>query len=117
MALFLHPDDLTPFATIDVVKAQQMIEDAEALALMVAPCLADAGFAHTDAVRAILRGAVLRWQDSGSGARTSRTVGPYGESIDTTKDRRGMFWPSEISDLQKLCSGRSRVRVAQAWAL
>jgi hypothetical protein len=53
---------------------------------------------------AILRGAIMRWNDVGSGARQSITTGPFSESIDTTVARRGMYWPSEITSLQGICS-------------
>lgn len=59
---------------------------------------------QTRAVKAILRGAIMRWNDAGSGARQSVTTGPFSESIDTTVSRRGMFWPSEIASLQSICS-------------
>jgi hypothetical protein len=55
-------------------------------------------------VRAILRGAVLRWNEAGSGALSAQTAGPFGQTIDTRQERRGMFWPSEIVALQNLCS-------------
>jgi hypothetical protein len=56
------------------------------------------------ALKAILRGAILRWNDAGSGAKSSVTTGPFSETIDTTVSRRGMFWPSEITSLQSICS-------------
>ena len=95
--------DLAPFATIDPIKAQAMIDDAMALAARVAPCITDAAFAYPDAAKAILRGAVLRWNDSGTGAVTQQAAGPFSQTLDTRQTRRSMFWPSEISELQKLC--------------
>jgi hypothetical protein len=47
----------------------------------------------------------MRWNEAGSGARSSQTAGPFGETIDTTVARRGMYWPSEITNLQAICSG------------
>lgn len=104
MATFLTVDDLAPFATIEPAKAAAMIEDAEAMAVLAAPCIAAEGFAHTAAVRAILRGAVLRWNDSGSGALQAQQAGPFGQTLDTRQERRGMFWPSEIVALQSFCA-------------
>ena len=104
MGSFLDVDDLAPFATIDTAKAAAMIEDAEAMALLAAPCIAADGFAYGTAVKAILRGAVLRWNDSGSGALQAQTAGPFGQTLDTRQERRGMFWPSEIVALQSLCA-------------
>lgn len=103
-AVSLTPDDLTPFASIDEVKAQAMIDDALALAARVAPCILEATFEHDAAAKAILRGAVLRWNDAGTGAYQQQTAGPFGVTMDTRQQRRGMFWPSEIEALQGLCN-------------
>lgn len=103
-AVTLVPADLAPFATIDPVKAQAMIDDALALASRVAPCINDADFAYPDAAKAIIRGAVLRWNEAGSGAAQSVQSGPFATTMDTRTQRRGMFWPSEIADLAGLCS-------------
>lgn len=102
-AVTLTPDDLAPFATIEAAKAQAMIDDALALAARVAPCITSADFAHEAAARAILRGAILRWNEAGTGAMQQQTSGPFSHTIDTRQQRRGMFWPSEISQLQELC--------------
>ena len=104
-AVSLVPSDLAPFATIEEEKAQAMIDDALALAARVAPCILAEEFEHPAAALAILRGAVLRWNDSGSGAFQSQNAGPFGVQVDTRQQRRGMFWPSEITQLQSLCVG------------
>lgn len=101
-AVVLLPADLAPFADIDPAKAQAMIEDALAIAATVAPCILTDSFQSAAAAKAIIRGAVLRWNEAGSGATTSETVGPW--STSTSAPRKGMFWPSEVTDLQKLCS-------------
>jgi hypothetical protein len=101
-------DDLTPFATIEEAKAEAMIEDAVAMACMAAPCLAtvdDLSLQQMGAAKAILRGAVLRWNDAGSGAVSAEAAGPYSHTLDTRQVRRSMFWPSEITDLQNICKG------------
>ena len=117
MGSFIYPADLAPFATIDSAKAEAMIDDAESQAILTAPCIADLNtapegetegalalrMAKLAAVKSILRAALLRWNDAGSGAVTQETVGPFGHSIDTRQTRRGMFWPSEITDLQGIC--------------
>lgn len=102
-AVELSPIDLEPFASIEFTKAQAMIEDALAMAALVAPCITEATFAYPDAARAIIRGAILRWNDAGTGAITQRIAGPFQESV-TTQPRRGMFFPSEINDLARLCA-------------
>ena len=84
------------------------IEDAEAMALLAAPCLSGALSAGQSAgLRAILREALMRWKDVGTGAVTQQQAGPWMQSIDTTKQRRGMFWPSELDQLRALCGTRT----------
>lgn len=102
-AVTLGLNDLTPFATIDPVKATAMIDDAMALAARVAPCITLSSFEYAAAAKAILRGAILRWHEAGTGAVQSQTAGPFGQTLDTRQVRRGMFWPSEIIELQGLC--------------
>ncbi|TDT30889.1 hypothetical protein [Naumannella halotolerans] len=102
--MLITPADIAPFATIDPTKLAAMIDDAEAMAHRLAPCLTTT----TDptvlaAAKAIVRGAILRWNDAGTGAITQETHGPFARTIDNTVVRRGMFWPSEIADLQGLC--------------
>lgn len=105
MSVFLEVDDLLPFVPdVDGAKAEAMIADAEAWAVLVAPCLADPDFDNFAGVRAVLRGAVLRWLESGSGVVSSQSAGPFGMSLDTRQERRGMFWPSELVQFQKLCA-------------
>lgn len=108
MGTFLNIEDLEPFAEIDAAKAVAMIADAEALAMAVAPCLDDDEVTLTDAqvaaVVAVLRSAVLRWNDSGSGALQMEAAGPFSVQYDTRQIRRSLFWPSEIEQLQAICA-------------
>lgn len=108
-AVVIEPSDLTPFATIDEAKAEAMIEDAMAMAARVAPCILATEFEYDAAAKAILRGAILRWNDSGSGALQEQTAGPFGQKLDTRVQRKGMFWPDEIEQLQELCGLASTV--------
>ncbi len=107
-AVSLVPSDLAPFADIDDVKAQAMIDDALAIAALVAPCITTDAFTHGAAAKAILRAAVLRWHEAGTGALTQRqdTRGPFGfnEMFDNRATRKAMFQPDEITRLQSLCS-------------
>ena len=120
MGQFIAEADLAPFATIDAAKAVAMIADAEAQAILVAPCLPglldapDGETAADLAVRqaklaaalSILRAAILRWEDVGSGAvQTIQTqTGPFGQQqVSAPQVRRSMFWPSEIEQLQGIC--------------
>lgn len=110
-AVALTNEDLAPFAVIDDAKAQAMIDDAIATAALVAPCILEDTFTQEAAAKAIIRGAILRWNEAGTGAvqSTQTNLGAFGESqsYDTRVVRRGMFWPSEIADLQKLCRDSS----------
>ena len=105
---YITPDDLAPFATIDEAKALAMIEDAESMAVSVAPCLTGIAPTLTDdqrgTVKAILRRAVLRWNEIGTGAVSQQSAGPFGQSLDTTRSApKSLFWPSEIGELQAVC--------------
>lgn len=105
---FLTVDDLLLFVpSLNEDQAEQMIADAEAMAVLAAPCLDDPDVNLTEnqesAVKAVLRGAILRWQEAGTGALQSQQVGPFGQTFDTRQQRRGMFWPSEIEQLQSIC--------------
>jgi hypothetical protein len=102
-AVFLTTEDLTPFADIEPAKAQAMIDDVTARAARVAPCIFQPDFVHLDAVRAILRGVVLRWHEAGSGALQTASVDDASFSFDTRQQRRTLFWPSEVEELQGLC--------------
>jgi hypothetical protein len=102
-AVEITPDDLSPFADIDTEKALAMIDDALAMASLVAPCITDDEFTYTTAAKAIIRGAILRWNDAGSGAITQQGAGPFQMTVDNRQQRKGMFWPSEINQLQDLC--------------
>lgn len=102
-AVDLSTADLAPFADIEPAKAQAMIEDAVAQAALVAPCITDDDFAYEAAAKAVIRGAILRWNEAGSGAVSQYTAGPYGQVLDTRQPRRALFWPTEIEALQKMC--------------
>lgn len=100
--------DLSAFAIIDPVKAAAMIEDATAQAIITAPCLTGTlTEVQALAVKGILRAAILRWNDAGSGAKVTQqtAAGPFSssETFDTSNQRRGVFWPSEITALQRIC--------------
>lgn len=111
-AVSLTPTDLAPFATIDAAKADAMIDDALAMAARVAPCILEATFEHDAAAKAILRGAILRWHEAGTGALTQQGAGPFQVSYDNRQQRRSMFWPSEITQLQELCRDGDPMRQA-----
>lgn len=104
-AVSLTPADLAPFASIDEAKALAMIDDAMALAARVAPCILEDDFPYAGAAKAVLRGAVLRWNDAGAGGITQAAVDDASFTFGNQQQRRGLFWPSEITQLQDLCKG------------
>ncbi|MDR1214461.1 MAG: hypothetical protein LBK54_10330 [Propionibacteriaceae bacterium] len=114
----LTVDDLKVFAPdLDFAQAEAMITDAMAQAQLVAPCLGDPARLtplQRDQFRAVLRGAVLRWHETGLGAITTTldVAGSFThqETIDGTanRSRRGVFWPSELDLLESICRGRGR---------
>ena len=111
MALDITPDDLRELMDVEVTdeRAEALIRMALGMALRVAPCLNDDDLPEgaAEAARSVILQSVLRWHEAGSGALTqkSRTAGPFtdSESYDTRQTRRGMFWPSEIKELQGIC--------------
>lgn len=97
-------DDLIPFRpNLDPVQADIMVADALALAAQAAPCILDADFAYEDAAKAIIRNAILRWADVGTGTVTQLVAGPQQITF-TPEGRRNLFWPSEIAQLAALCA-------------
>lgn len=109
MAL-IEPGDITPFAEIPADRLAAMIADVSAMAVLVAPCLGDEATLEESqkaAAKAVLRGAILRWNDAGTGAFQAQAAGPFSVQTDTRQQRRGAFWPSEIEQLQDICGGEA----------
>lgn len=107
---YISSDDLTIFADIDGDKTDAMIADAVAQAVLVAPCLAvedDLDEIYLPAVKSVLRAAILRWNEAGTGALSQQTAGPFSMAVDTRQQRRSLFWPSEIEQLQRICQAIS----------
>lgn len=108
-------DDLKKFIPdLDEEKAEILIKDALAMAILIAPCIEDDDFPYADAAEAIIRGAILRWYDSSNNPGTSSvslTAGEFTktESFDTNSPRRNLFMVSEKRELEDLCkkSGNS----------
>jgi len=105
-AVAITLDDLTIFAAdLDSAKGQAMIEDALAMAAQVAPCITEEDFAHPGAAKAVIRSAILRWHEAGTGAVTQVSSGPFSQTVDSRAFRRGLFTPTELDQLRKLCAG------------
>lgn len=113
MTVSITVEDIHVFnKDIPAEQAQILIKDGLALARKVAPCIDEPGFQFADAAAAIIRGAILRWAESGSGGLTQRqnTAGPFSQnlSFDNRQTRRSLFFPSEITELQDLCKSNMK---------
>lgn len=92
---------------------ETMVAGANAKASRVAPCLADNPTPEQiDEARLVLIGAVKRWAEAGSGALQSQTAGPFGVTVDSRQRTGYNLWPSEITDLQGICSAGTNGRQA-----
>lgn len=112
-------------ALIEVIDLPQSIKDAfepaelqgivdglNAKAERVAPCLSVIDPAPSAGqlaeAKLILLGTLKRWAEAGAGSLTQRsqTAGPFTESNSfDTRQRTGYnLWPSEIAELQDVCS-------------
>lgn len=120
MGQFIEPTDFEAFAEIPEEKALGMIEDAEAQAILTAPCITNLDTAPEDespqdrklreaklaAVKSILRAAILRWNESGTGVTQTIRAGDFSHT-QQYQGRRSMFWPKEIEQLQGICKSDS----------
>ncbi|OYO07889.1 hypothetical protein CGZ94_20690 [Enemella evansiae] len=83
------------------------VAGANARALRLAPCLADADADTVAEAKLILIGAVQRWSQAGAGSysQTQQTAGPFvlDQTYDTRQRTGFTFWPSEVAQLQGLC--------------
>lgn len=94
-----------------------MVAGANAKASRVAPCLAGTGESAPSAdqlaeAKLVLLGAVKRWAEAGAGSFTQQTAGPFSVSTDTRQRSGFNLWPSEITELQRICSDGSVGREA-----
>ena len=93
---------------------QLMVDGANAKASRVAPCLTWDGTDTTKPApsvdtladaKLVLIGAIKRWVEAGSGSVSQQNAGPFGMSVDTRQKSSGYnLWPSEITELQAICS-------------
>lgn len=107
-------EDVRP--DVDLAVAAIFATSANAQAIVAAPGIGEAAFlaneAAMEALKSILRGAVLRWIDqaAGNAAATTHTrqAGPLAEtmSVDTRQPGgQGTLWPSEEDRIRKLVTG------------
>lgn len=100
-------EDFEAWNLSDTERLDQLIGDVLAQAAIVAPCLDAPAFAYGRAAKAVLREAVLRRLDAGTGAVTTRQqgTGPFSQmEVVDARGMRGILRPDDISQLQTLCS-------------
>lgn len=109
MALIEVSDILAVMPGADEARVDAFVDDALALALTVAPCLADVDLdaAKAAAAKAVLRQTIMRWIDRGSGVNTQQIAGPF--QVSTDQSHGGLLYPSEIQALQGICATGSPV--------
>lgn len=114
MADIILKSDL-PTALQDAESIDLMLAGLNAMAARVAPCLnpeppevVDPGL--LDEAKLILVGVIKRWVEAGSGAVVQQSMGPFAMTTDTRQRAGWKLWPSDISDLQALCSDASSNR-------
>lgn len=120
MAIIIQVADL-PTSIQTAESVDMLVAGANAKASRVAPCLAwDGTVADQPAptedqlaeARMVLVGAVKRWAEAGAGSLQSQTAGPFGVTVDTRQKTGYNLWPSEITELQAICSTGSVGRQA-----
>lgn len=97
-------------ATVQSVElVEAMVAGANARAARVAPCLVATGEdAPTEdqlaEAKLVLIGAVRRWAETGTGAYTTQSAGPFSVATDTRQRTGFYFWASEEAALRALCA-------------
>lgn len=91
------------FPELSEVQAQEWIESAIQLAAIKAPCILSDSFQYDKAAKKIILQAIARWLESGSGALTSGSAGPFSFGMDTRVPRTVGFSDREIGLLREMC--------------
>lgn len=113
--MFLSVDELPSKARAASSDADLriLIEDAQARAVGVAPCLAgDLTEGQRAQVVAVLRGAVTR---AATADDRQMSAGPFSIGPAQGSQPRALLWPSEVEELQRVCAGRGRGRAVVGW--
>lgn len=91
------------------------LDGLNAKAARLAPCLSSSPSVEQLAeARLVLIGIIKRWAEAGSGAIATQTAGPFSQTVDNRERGGFRWWPSEISDLQAICSSGEK---SQAFAV
>ena len=110
MATIISAEDLPQKVqqAVEPAVLNAMVAGANAKASRVAPCLTEADPDALAEAKLILMGALQRWSEAGAGALASlqQGAGPFQmtQTMDTRQRTGFNLWPSEIQQLQSLCS-------------
>lgn len=110
MAIIITPEELATYGLdISDEAADLYIKDAVAMAVTLAPGLKSADQETQDAAAGVIRGAIVRWVESGGGGLSSQshTAGPYTVQ-ESYRSRTSMFYPSEEALLKRLADKAGR---------
>jgi hypothetical protein len=92
-------------------QADQLIKGTIARAATYAPCILEVGFTSAEAAADIIRSAIRRRGEAGPGLSSSERVGDVQRTVDGRALPQVVFWDSEISELQRLCTAYNGVEV------
>lgn len=121
-ALTFTADDLAiAMPDYSVEERTQIAEDALALALLAAPCLAAVALSELQVsqVRAVLRGAVQRWSSATAPSFQIHAgdfgIGPGAQPSNEAK--RSLFFSTEEDKLRDICASGSAKRAHSGWTI
>lgn len=118
--MWLTPGDLPSTARAAMSEADLaiLIQDAEARALLAAPCLnGPISDAQRVQVVAVLRSAIGRVTERATRDDRQMTAGPFtvGSPVGE-RQSRALFWPTELEELRAICvGGARRGRAKNGW--
>lgn len=107
-AVTLTPADLKTFVPgLTDAMAQELIDTTLARLRRKYPCLFEPGLSEDDELtaRGIIRDAILRRIDSGSGAVQSEKKGPFDTVYLPPDKRHGLFTEADVTELTSICAG------------
>lgn len=118
MSTLIELADVRPLVhdSVSDTVLEMYIDDVTARALFVAPCLNSPGFPHGEAMKAIVRAAIVRKARHSDGEVSTEQVvnGPFSASqtIDTRRYEGGLLTRREEAELREMCAKGTRSRQA-----
>lgn len=107
-AVALTPADLQMFVQVSDDMANELIDTTLARVRRKYPCLFDIALSEDDAqtARGIIRDAILRRIDTGSGGVQSEGKGPFTTTYLPPDKRHGLFTEADVTELTAICAGQ-----------